>query len=276
MTRRKDDWCKQKKIQTTKGKVQTKATKSSVWLWWGLIFIQYLNIFMFGFVSSLVRSLYIAGGAVDFFCVCFTSKWKGVFPLFNLFSFSHNDCMRGLPTIWEMLQWSPAVPPHVNTSAPVYWQKPTFSTGTDWSWSPWSALSWYCCSLRCCWKVLRDLSPRSAGGNTANPGSRPPSSRRASSTSSSFGFSVCLGWGAGRPPASKPWCRSTWWIFTACTLQTETTALNDPRAWGNTPREPPARPTRLEAFTTKVCISDIPLPVSQRAPRSSQTTQTYI
>lgn len=149
--------------------------------------------------------------------------------------------------------------PHVNTSAPVYWQKPTFSTGTDWSWSPWSALSWYCCSLRSCWKVLRDLSLRSAGGNTANPGSRPQSSPRASSTTLSFGFSICLDWSAGRPRASKPWCRSIWWTFTACIQQTETTALNDPRAWGNTQREPPARPTRLEAFTMKVCISDIPL-----------------
>lgn len=152
---------------------------------------------------------------------------------------------------------------HVTTPESVYWQKPTFSAaGTDWSWSPWSALSWYCCSLRCCWKVLRDLSLTWAGGNTANRGSRARSSRRASSTTLSFAFLICLDWGADRRRASTPWCRSTWWTYTACTQQTGTTAPSDPRAWGNTQKEPPARPTQLEAFTTKVCINDIPLPVS--------------
>lgn len=126
--------------------------------------------------------------------------------------------------------------------------------GTDWSWSPWSALSRCCCSVRCCWEVPLDSFPRSTDGNTVIRGD---TCRRAliltSSTSSSYGCSTCSDWSEDPRRANRRWSLSICWTCIICTLKTMTRTSGARGAlWESMWNGRPAERTQYEAFITKV------------------------
>lgn len=120
-----------------------------------------------------------------------------------------------------------------------------------WSWLPWPARSWRCCSARRCWAARPGSCRRWVGGASASRAAppRPRSAPRTCSASSSCACSTCSGWSGGPAPARTSSSRPTCWTSTACTRGS---SWGSRRRWASRWSGRPAAPTPSAASTTKV------------------------